>query len=150
MGSNTIQTLNRQCLSVCLSDTHQTSDRMMLTSLIFLHMTAASTAQSFLVSKISTLTSSIPGSGMDKPSVSFFGYSNGGTWSMELCSEEGCCHTGVLNTEDNNWELGQVDLFVGRSQIRDCYNFPVNSTLRLLLQHSGSNAGMLDWVRIHS
>jgi len=26
----------------------------------------------------------------------------------------------------------------------------VNSTLRLLLQHSGSNAGMLDWVRIHS
>jgi hypothetical protein len=30
--------------------------------------------------------------------------------------------TGVLNTEDNNWELGQTDWFVGR-QLADCNGF---------------------------
>ena len=33
-----------------------------------------------------------------------------------------CCDTGTLNTEDDNWELGQTDWFVGR-QIGDCNNY---------------------------
>lgn len=105
-------------------------------------------ADSFLVSKITALTNTTPGSGMDKPSVSFFGlFSNGGEFSVQLCSGGQCCQTEALNTKDNNWELGQVDMFVG-SQIDDCFNFPVVDDLSLTLWHRGSNAGRLDWVRV--
>ena len=61
------------------------------------------------VSRITSLTSTTPGAGMDKPS-SFFSLfsSTGGEFSVRLCSEGSCCQTGALNTEDDNWELGQV------------------------------------------
>jgi len=105
---------------------------------------------SFNISKISTKTSSIPGSGMDKPGISLFGWSNGGTYSVMLCQNGRCCSTRKLNTEDNNWELGQVDWFVGR-QISECRHFSVelDKPLVMVLQHEGSNAGMLEWIKIH-
>lgn len=107
----------------------------------------------FTISKVSTKTSSIPGSGMDKPAISLFGWKNGGTYSLTICQGERCCKTEELNTEDNNWELGQIDWFVGR-QIGECNNFLINtestSPVVLTLQHEGANAGMLDWVLLHS
>jgi len=105
----------------------------------------------FYVSKISTKTSSIPGSGMDKPKISLFGWKNGGTYSVTICQDEVCCSTSDLNTEDNNWELGQVDWFVGR-QVGECSNFSLNTEtpVILTLEHEGANAGMLEWIQIHS
>jgi hypothetical protein len=38
--------------------------------------------------------------------------------------------TGVLNTEDNNWELGQTDWFVGR-QLADCNGFQAVLRIRI-------------------
>jgi len=103
----------------------------------------------FNISKISTQTSSIPGSGMDKPGFSLF-WSNGGTYSVMLCQEGRCCSTTELNTEDDNWEVGQVDWFVG-SQVGQCRHFSVelDKPLVMRLQHKGPNAGMLKWLKIH-
>ena len=36
--------------------------------------------------------------------------------------ENRCCETGKLKTEDNNWEKGQVNYFVG-FQMGDCADF---------------------------
>ena len=36
--------------------------------------------------------------------------------------ENRCCETGKLKTEDNNWEKGQVNYFVG-FQMGDCQDF---------------------------
>ena len=36
--------------------------------------------------------------------------------------EDRCCETGKLKTEDNNWEKGQVNYFVG-FQMGDCQDF---------------------------
>lgn len=59
--------------------------------------------------------------------------------------------TDRLNTEDNNWEVGQTDWFVG-SQIQGCYRFNIDNgtEVKLMLSHTGSNAGLLEYVRIHS
>ena len=106
-----------------------------------------------LLTKISPRTSRVPGSGMDQGlTLPVFGYDGGGSYSLLVCvGETQCCRTGKLNTEDDNWELGQVDWFVGR-QIGDCNQHPLQSDLRvsIVLQHEGSNAGRLDWVRLHS
>jgi len=61
-----------------------------------------------------------------------------------------CISTGTLNTEDNNWELGQTDWFVGR-QLGGCNGFaPAEEVpLTLKLQHGGSNAGRLEYIRLH-
>jgi hypothetical protein len=54
--------------------------------------------------KAEALTSSIEGSGMNKPTVWFLGYSNGGTYALEICniSNNTCCrhsqHTPCYNT----------------------------------------------------
>ena len=79
------------------------------------------------VSKISTRTSTIPGSGMDSGSSFVEFFSGGGRYSLKVCQNSRCCETGRLNTEDDNWELGQVDWFVGK-QIGGCNNFKVSSS----------------------
>ena len=109
-----------------------------------------SVPQKFSLTKISALTSRIPGSGMDQ-GISIFGYDSGGSYSVVICQGDECCATGKLNTEDDNWELGQVDWFVGR-QIGDCEGMELDpgEEVRLVLHHEGSNAGLLDWVRLHS
>ena len=78
------------------------------------------------VSKISTRTSTIPGSGMDSGSSFVELFSGGGRFSLEICQNTRCCDTGTLNTEDDNWELGQVDWFVGK-QIGRCNKFEVGA-----------------------
>ena len=44
-----------------------------------------------------------------------------------------------------------MDWFVGR-QIGVCHNLELSdkSSVMVTLQHSGSNAGLLDWVKLHS
>ena len=63
------------------------------------------------------------GDGMDGGT---FGNQNwgGGRFSFKLCfqDENRCCETGKLKTEDNNWEKGQVNYFVG-FQMGDCADF---------------------------
>lgn len=112
--------------------------------LFFLYFNECSSIE---LTKISTRTSTIPGSGMDTGGW----FSGGGSFSMRICQGNSCCETGNLNTEDDNWELGQVDWFVGR-QIGQCNKFILNDSqsLTVRLQHSGSNAGLLDWIKLHS
>ena len=80
--------------------------------------------QNFSLTKISALTSRIPGSGMDQ-GITIFGYDSGGSFSVMICQREKCCSSGQLNSEDDNWELGQVDWFVGH-QIGDCYGLELD------------------------
>jgi len=70
---------------------------------------------------------------------------------MTICQDGRCCSAKELNTEDNNWELGQVDWFVGR-QIGECSHFTLqpDSPVLMTLHHEGANAGLLEWIRIHS
>lgn len=107
----------------------------------------------FSIRKIQALTSEKHGSGMDKPKafLSFFGFHEGGTFSVDICDDERCCSTGILNTEDNNWERGKFDWFVGR-QIQECDRFVIKdqTKVKLHLHHEGSNAGSLDYINIHS
>ena len=37
-----------------------------------------------------------------------------------------CCQTGNLNSNDNNWEKGEINYFVGH-QLGACQNFPLDS-----------------------
>ena len=57
----------------------------------------------------------------------------------------------MLNTDDNNWEVGQTDWFVG-TQIGACNTFKINPIMavKLQLNHRGSNSGRLDFIRIYS
>ena len=75
----------------------------------------------------------------------------GGRFSLKFCfqeTENQCCETGTLNTDDDNWEQGEVNYFVGY-QLGACQNFPLdkkskskgtkmdlNEKLALLLQES--------------
>ena len=78
-------------------------DKTVLVLLLCLHLTACDVGQ-YVVTKISTRTSTIPGSGMDSGGW----FDTGGSFSLRICQGLNCCDTGPLNTEDDNWELGQV------------------------------------------
>ena len=97
---------------------------------------------------ISSLTSAIRGSGMDGGlgSIKALG---GGSFAVKVCQGFSCCSTGSLNTEDDNWEVGQVDWFVGR-QIGSCSGamFNMENPLKLTLMHQGGNAGRLEWMKV--
>jgi len=116
-----------------------------------LALVLSSVQADFSVRKLETLTSKKPGSGMDQATIQIFGYQNGGAYSVTLCNEVECCRTGQLDTQEDNWELGQVDWFVGQ-QIGGCYGFelPTDAPLKLLLNHVGSDAGRLEFIRVHS
>ena len=77
-------------------------DKSVVVILLCLHLNVCD--DQFLVTKISTRTSTIPGSGMDSGGW----FDTGGSFSLRICQEFECCDTGFLNTEDDNWELGQV------------------------------------------
>ena len=119
--------------------------------LLLLFMLLFPSSFGLTVSRISTLTSTIPGSGMDGGGFFSF-FSSGGEFSVQLCSgldtQPRCCRTDVLDNGDNNWELGQVDTFVGRRQLGSCYGFDIVDNLRLTLRHRGNNAGRLAWVMV--
>ena len=65
------------------------------------------------------------GDGMDG---GFLGHQNlgGGRFKFKFCflEENRCCETENLNTDDDNWEKGHVNYFVGQ-QIDECENFPL-------------------------
>ena len=65
------------------------------------------------------------GDGMDG---GFLGHQNwgGGRFRFKFCflEEHRCCETENLNTDDDNWEKGHVNYFVGH-QIDACENFPM-------------------------
>ena len=50
----------------------------------------------------------------------------GGRFSFEFFFQNQSCKTGVLKTDDDNWEKGQINYFVGH-QIGSCENFPLDS-----------------------
>jgi len=137
------------------------SESWLVVPLLVYLVTCQAENRLFSIRKLETLTSTLKGSGMDKPSFHLFGLSNGGTYSVEICDDHHCCRSDFLNTEDNNWNLGQTDWFVG-SQISNCNGFQVNTTptqmdnntvgggLRLTLLHTGSNSGRLEYIRLHS
>ena len=57
----------------------------------------------------------------------------GGRFSLKFCFpeiENQCCETGTLNTDDDNWEQGEVNYFVGY-QIGNCQNFPLDKEGKL-------------------
>ena len=51
----------------------------------------------------------------------------GGRFNFQFCflNTNQCCQTGNLDTDDDNWEKGHVNYFVGR-QIDACENFPLH------------------------
>ena len=67
----------------------------------------------------------------------------GGQFSIDIFQDENC-NTGYLNTEDNNWEVGEVNYFVGR-QLKSCENFKVshNKELKVRIKHSGKDGGRI-------
>ena len=68
------------------------------------------------------------GDGMDG---GIFGYRG---FSLKLCfpkNRNQCCETGNLNSNDDNWEKGQINFFVGH-QLGACQNFPLDSKGKLL------------------
>ena len=52
--------------------------------------------------------------------------------------EDRCCETGKLKTEDNNWEKGQVNYFVG-FQMGDCADFNLDGKGNITFDFRGSN-----------
>merc|ERR1719215_633425 len=70
----------------------------------------------------------------------------GGRFSFALKSGNNECETGYLNTEDNNWQKGEVNYFVGH-QIRGCENFDLNvPSLQLEVKHSGNDGGRIEFA----
>ena len=73
------------------------------------------------------------GDGMDGGK---FGNQNwgGGRFSFKLCfqDESRCCETGKLKTEDDNWEKGQVNYFVG-FQMGACENFALDGKGNMMI-----------------
>ena len=63
----------------------------------------------------------------------------GGRFSFTFKNPDGQeCQTGILNTDEDNWEVGETNFFVGR-QIRNCSGFDLsNENLTLTVQHSGT------------
>mgnify|MGYP001196835805 FL=1 len=58
----------------------------------------------------------------------FLGNKNlgGGRFNFIFCFGKSCCDTCCLKTDDNNWEKGEINYFVGY-QIGACENFPLDS-----------------------
>ena len=91
------------------------------------------------------------GDGMDGGfmDIKFFG---GGEFEFEICvinQPKNCCQTGELNSEDNNWEEGEVNYFIGR-QLGGCKNFNVSKDDRVTLKvtHSGPDGGKIQNVTL--
>ena len=58
----------------------------------------------------------------------------GGSFSLKLCfpkNRNQCCQTGNLNSNDDNWEKGEINYFVGH-QLGACQNFPLDSKGKFL------------------
>ena len=62
-----------------------------------------------------------------------------------------CCNTGELNTEDNNWEVNEINYFVGR-QLNNCENFNIQEFKNLTLKviHSGPDGSKIHDIKILS
>ena len=58
----------------------------------------------------------------------FLGNKNlgGGRFNFIFCFGKSCCDTCCLKTDDDNWEKGEINYFVGY-QIGACENFPLDS-----------------------
>lgn len=70
----------------------------------------------------------------------------GGRFNFEICRGFVCCQTGNLNTDDDNWEVGEVNFFVGH-QIGNCENFELDSrNLNLTVKHNGNDGGKIKFV----
>ena len=88
------------------------------------------------------------GDGMDGGlwGVTQFG---GGEFKLKIC-QQFCCETGELESEDDNWEVGEVNYFVGR-QLQDCRNFQIDASkdLRLTLKHIGNDGGKINTITLY-
>lgn len=85
------------------------------------------------------------GAGMDGGTMGFL-FLNGGKFKIKLCPSfsslnNQCCETNWLNTDDDNWERGEINFFVGH-QLGACQNFPISdSPIRATLKHKGNDGG---------
>ena len=75
-------------------------------------------------------------------------------YERELVSLVGqrCCWTPYLNTNDDNWERGETNFFIGSAQIgSECHGFAINDGehVELTLKHKGNDGGLLDYVSVH-
>jgi len=77
------------------------------------------------------------------------GHFSYGEFYMKICSGQNyCCTTGKLNTEDNNWERGEQNFFIGR-QLGGCESHLLSSNgTDVTIQHRGSDAGKIEWIRL--
>ena len=66
----------------------------------------------------------------------FWGNKNlgGGRFNFKFCFGKRCCDTCCLKTDDDNWEKGEINYFVGY-QIGACENFPLDSEGTFFIIH---------------
>ena len=123
-------------------------------SFIFLLCISFPSALTFKLRVMKVVMSSDPHSGMDGGMLGkrVFGY--GGDFDMTICSpsigeKQMCCETGELNTNDNNWELGETNFFVGH-QLNKCEDFEISpmNDLSVRIQHQGSDGGKIDHIKL--
>ena len=80
----------------------------------------------------------------------YFFFSGGGEFSFKICQNNDCCDTGELDTQDDNWEVGEANFFVGRTLGTDCKNFRIDGAnpLTLKVQHSGNDGGKIENITL--
>lgn len=102
----------------------------------------ASCAHSFNLRTVKIQMGDQKGDGMDGGVLRNV-HLGGGRFELKICSgEKSCCSTGYLNTEDDNWQRGEVNYFVGR-QLGQCENFPIVEGVNVTLQHTGNDGGRI-------
>lgn len=91
----------------------------------------------------------------EKHAGMYGGWLGGGSFRLTVSGPTSTCRTNKLNNGHNNWERGQVDTFSGH-EIGECFRADVGQSpateypVEVVLQHAGSNAGKVEWIRINS
>eukprot|EP00095_Tigriopus_kingsejongensis_P005171 maker-scaffold237_size242172-snap-gene-1.26 protein:Tk05171 transcript:maker-scaffold237_size242172-snap-gene-1.26-mRNA-1 annotation:"Hemocytin" len=110
-----------------------------------------SPVRDLVVHDVECLTADLPRAGMTSGLFGFKALA-GGEFYLTICGPKGCCETGHLDNQQNNWERGQTDTFEG-SNIGECDHFDIGdsygNSVEITLRHSGQNGGHLDWIRIN-
>merc|ERR1711983_299232 len=78
-----------------------------------------------------------------------------GSIKFRACGTNGCCETGKLDhTWENDFSKGKISVF-NDHEIGACGKFDVGQetdgeTIKMILNHSGSDGGKFDWAKIYT
>jgi hypothetical protein len=119
---------------------------MNLTFLSVILLLETSVVVSFKLRTIKMFIGNNPSDGMNGGSGR-----GGGAFKVQISQGSFSCQSDRLNTKDNNWEIGEINYFVGR-QLGGCEDFTLDETavndVELTLKHRGSNGGKIDQIML--